>query len=435
MMPGGGIGEGPWARTRGPKVPASRGTGRRRWWACRPCPRVTASSTWRPPWVWPGSPTCSSTTVPRAGAWSGWSSCSWPRSGSCAVSDLAGAGAAAAVCWVAGALLFAVGVGIAVPHLTKTGLTAVSVAGLLVLGGGLALLAHGTSVLLRGVTGWRRPPVAVGLLVGLLVILLSLGQAVAATNVPRTSVGPRDPGDVGLAHRDVEYPASDGVRLSAWYVPSRNGAVRRPPARRRVDPLGGAGPRCGAGGPWVRGPARRRPGPRGERRSGDGLRLVRRRGCRGGRVLPGQPARRHGRAHRRHRPVDGGRGGDRCGGRRPEDPGGRGGRSDQPGGGGQDLALRRARLARHPPGGRGPADLRRSPTCSPRPPHRSRSGRPPRPPPRGRCSSSPGAGCRTKSQRRGTSRPRPPSPWRSGSRPTPGTRTRSTGIPTSGSRG
>jgi dienelactone hydrolase len=132
---------------------------------------------------------------------------------------------AAAVGWAAGALLFAVGVGIAVPHLAKTGLTGVAPAGLLVLGGGVMLLAHGTSVLVRSVRGWQRPPVALGLLACLVVVVLSLGQAVAATNVPRTSVGSRDPGDLGLVHRDVEYRTSDGVRLSAWYVPSRNGSA------------------------------------------------------------------------------------------------------------------------------------------------------------------------------------------------------------------
>lgn len=59
----------------------------------------------------------------------------------------------------------------------------------------------------------------------MLVLCWSLGQAVAATNVPRAEVGARTPIDVGLTYRDVEFPATDGVRLSGWYVPSRNGAV------------------------------------------------------------------------------------------------------------------------------------------------------------------------------------------------------------------
>ena len=62
-------------------------------------------------------------------------------------------------------------------------------------------------------------------LVGLVVMSWTLGQAVAATNVPRPAVGPRTPADSGLAYRDVTFPATDGVVLSGWYVPSR-GAPR-----------------------------------------------------------------------------------------------------------------------------------------------------------------------------------------------------------------
>ena len=39
---------------------------------------------------------------------------------------------------------------------------------------------------------------------------------------------PRDPIDqtaLGLSHERVTFPASDGVRLSGWYVPSRNGSA------------------------------------------------------------------------------------------------------------------------------------------------------------------------------------------------------------------
>jgi dienelactone hydrolase len=58
-----------------------------------------------------------------------------------------------------------------------------------------------------------------------LVALLTLGQAVAATNVPRTSVGSTTPADRGLGYVDVELETADGVTLSGWYVPSTNGAA------------------------------------------------------------------------------------------------------------------------------------------------------------------------------------------------------------------
>jgi len=54
---------------------------------------------------------------------------------------------------------------------------------------------------------------------------MSLGQAVAATTVPRTSVGSVSPADFGLAYGEVQFQTADGVMLSAWYVPSSNRAA------------------------------------------------------------------------------------------------------------------------------------------------------------------------------------------------------------------
>jgi dienelactone hydrolase len=54
---------------------------------------------------------------------------------------------------------------------------------------------------------------------------LTLGQAVAAVQVPRARLGSATPADRGLAHHDVWFRTSDGVRLSGWYVESRNGAA------------------------------------------------------------------------------------------------------------------------------------------------------------------------------------------------------------------
>jgi len=47
-------------------------------------------------------------------------------------------------------------------------------------------------------------------------------QTVAFLAKPRASI---DQAALGLAHERVSFPASDGVRLSGWYVPSRNGAA------------------------------------------------------------------------------------------------------------------------------------------------------------------------------------------------------------------
>lgn len=125
----------------------------------------------------------------------------------------------------AGLLFLAVGIGIGPPHLAKAGAHPLTVAGLLALAGGLVLLVAGGATLVRAGRRRLRPLVVLAelLLAGL--AALTLGQAVAATNVPRTDVGATTPADRGLTYRDVEFRTGDGVRLSGWYVPSRAGAA------------------------------------------------------------------------------------------------------------------------------------------------------------------------------------------------------------------
>jgi len=125
----------------------------------------------------------------------------------------------------AGLLFLAVGIGIGPPHLAKAGVHPLTVAGLLALAGGLVLLIAGGATLVRAGRRWRRPFVVLAevLLAGL--AALTLGQAVAATNVPRTDVGATTPADRGLTYRDVEFQTGDGLRLSGWYVPSEAGAA------------------------------------------------------------------------------------------------------------------------------------------------------------------------------------------------------------------
>ena len=124
-----------------------------------------------------------------------------------------------------GLLFLPVGIGIGLPHLTKAGAHPLTLAGLLAMAGGLVLLVAGGATLTQGRRRWLRPFVAVGhlLLAGL--ATLTLGQAVAATNVPRTDVGATTPAGRGLTYRDVEFRTGDGVRLSGWYVPSKAGAA------------------------------------------------------------------------------------------------------------------------------------------------------------------------------------------------------------------
>jgi len=130
-----------------------------------------------------------------------------------------------AVAFVAGCVCVAVGIGIGLPHLATSGLQPTTVAGLLAFAGGLALLAFGGVIVVRGTRRWWRVLVVPGLCAVFVVALWTLGQAVAATNVPRASLGSTTPADLGLSYRDVEFVTADGVTLSGWYVPSTNGAA------------------------------------------------------------------------------------------------------------------------------------------------------------------------------------------------------------------
>jgi predicted acyl esterase len=84
---------------------------------------------------------------------------------------------------------------------------------------------------------WGRRGLTVAVALGLLVFAVApIGAAVWVTQAPREHVRP---GDLTLPHEEVELHTRDGVRLAAWYVPSRNGAAV-------VVVHGGGGTRKGA---------------------------------------------------------------------------------------------------------------------------------------------------------------------------------------------
>ena len=135
------------------------------------------------------------------------------------------AASGAAVRLALGALAVPIGLSIAGPHVAKTGLRPMSVAGAAVLVGGVVLLGSGVSSLLRSTPRWWRLPELAVIASVCLLLVWCLGQSVAATNVPRSPLGSDTPADVGLDYRSVQFLATDGVTLSGWYVPSRNNAA------------------------------------------------------------------------------------------------------------------------------------------------------------------------------------------------------------------
>ena len=124
-----------------------------------------------------------------------------------------------------GLVAMPVGLGITVPFVAKTGATVMTGAGILCLSGGVVLVLGSGIMLVRETPRWWRLASAPVLAVLLLVACLTLGMAVAATNVPPTSLGAVTPADKGLSYRDAEFATADGVMLSGWLIASHNGAA------------------------------------------------------------------------------------------------------------------------------------------------------------------------------------------------------------------
>jgi pimeloyl-ACP methyl ester carboxylesterase len=134
----------------------------------------------------------------------------------------AGRGVTALALGIAGT---AAGTGAASAHLAKAGLDAAAGAAAIVLVTGVVLLAWGATELVRAIPGWWRL-LAVPLALALLeFVLLPLTMAVYATNLPPGPLASATPASYGLTYRDAAFRTADGVRLSAWYIPPRNGAA------------------------------------------------------------------------------------------------------------------------------------------------------------------------------------------------------------------
>ena len=95
----------------------------------------------------------------------------------------------------------------------------------IVLATGLVLLIWGTAMLVRAMAGWWRLLAIPAALLLLWFVLFPLTVAVFATNRPPGSLGSATPASYALAYRNVAFRTADGVRLSAWYIPTRNGAA------------------------------------------------------------------------------------------------------------------------------------------------------------------------------------------------------------------
>lgn len=126
--------------------------------------------------------------------------------------------------FVAGAVLLAAGAGLGLRHLLVEGSTRTTWIGFALLAGGLLVTAWAGVRLLGRVRRRWWLLVVPGLLLVLGLAGWTVGLGVMASIAPRPALGERTPADAGLDYRPVTFPAGDGIRLSGWWVPSRNGA-------------------------------------------------------------------------------------------------------------------------------------------------------------------------------------------------------------------
>jgi uncharacterized protein len=133
-----------------------------------------------------------------------------------------GRGAAVLAMGIAGIIA---GAGIGSAYASSVGMSVITIAGAIALMTGLASAIAAGVILTRCLRGWRRLVVIPAAVVLVVFFVYPLTMAVNATNRPASPLAAGDPSDHGLRYEDVAFPTTDGVQLSGWYVPSRNGAA------------------------------------------------------------------------------------------------------------------------------------------------------------------------------------------------------------------
>ncbi len=139
------------------------------------------------------------------------------------------AGVRASLCLLMGVFALVSGA-VAVDRLLVEGVSAGALVGVVPLVAGAVLLPLGVWIACvsrkRGGPLWwtvlRRAIVAVAALLVVYWVVLPVGMAIIATERPHSDV---EAADLGRPYEDVTLVTRDGVKLSAWYVPSQNRAA------------------------------------------------------------------------------------------------------------------------------------------------------------------------------------------------------------------
>jgi uncharacterized protein len=118
------------------------------------------------------------------------------------------------------------GLGIGLPHLLHVDLGPQGLGGLVALLAGGWLLVVGAVEVFRGLASAARRLVAlVAAVLVAVFVAWPVSMALYATNLPQLRLDSATPADRGLTFFDALFPTDDGVTLSGWYIPSRNGAA------------------------------------------------------------------------------------------------------------------------------------------------------------------------------------------------------------------
>ncbi|HWC31059.1 MAG TPA: alpha/beta fold hydrolase, partial [Dehalococcoidia bacterium] len=117
------------------------------------------------------------------------------------------------------------GLGIHAAHVYELGVEESSYTGVPMLVAGVILLVTGMTILVRSVHDWWRRLFFAPAAVVLLIVVFPVTLAIFATNVPVVECCVETPADRGMAYEDVSFETERGLTLSAWLVPSQNGAT------------------------------------------------------------------------------------------------------------------------------------------------------------------------------------------------------------------
>jgi uncharacterized protein len=136
------------------------------------------------------------------------------------------AGARAAVAAVLGGLALE-GAGLAIADARAVGARGEDWTGFLLVPAGLVLCGLAAVLLWRSrkpgqLRYLRRVGIVLGGVLAVYWIVVPVAVAILATHRPRATV---EPASLGRPYEHVTLRTSDGLRLAAWYVPSRNGAA------------------------------------------------------------------------------------------------------------------------------------------------------------------------------------------------------------------